>query len=41
MYNMAGKAFERDGNFDAVQKKYTLTDEIKKVILSNLENVKK
>lgn len=41
MYAMAGKAFERDGNFEAVQKKYTLTDEIKKVILSNLENAKK
>ncbi len=41
MYAMAGKAFERDGNFEAVQKKYTLTDEIRKVILSNLENAKK
>lgn len=40
MYQMAGKAFKRDGNFNAVEKQYTLTDEIKKTILSNLENSK-
>jgi hypothetical protein len=40
MYGMAGKAFKRDGNFNAVEKQYTLTDDIKKTILSNLENSK-
>ena len=40
MYQMAGKAFKRDGNFNAVEKQYTLTDDIKKTILSNLENSK-
>ena len=40
MYGMAAKAYERDGNFDAVEKKYTLTPDQKKVILSNLESAK-
>lgn len=37
MYEHAGKAYERDGNFEAVEKAYTLDDKTKKVILSNLK----
>ena len=40
MYTMAGKAFKRDGNFNSVEKQYTLTEAVKKTILSNLENSK-
>lgn len=40
MYGMAGKAFKRDGNFNSVEKQYTLTEAVKKTILSNLENSK-
>tara|TARA_B100000963_G_scaffold110861_1_gene96475 strand:+ start:80 stop:673 length:594 start_codon:yes stop_codon:yes gene_type:complete len=41
MYGMAGKAYQRDGNFLSVEKKYTLTADQKKIILSNLETSKK
>jgi len=37
MYEHAGKAYIRDGNFDSVEKKYTLDDKTKKVILSNIK----
>ncbi len=37
MYEHAGKAYERDGNFEAVEKAYTLDAKTKKVILSNLK----
>jgi hypothetical protein len=37
MYEHAGKAYERDGNFEAVEKKYTLDAKTKKVILSNIK----
>ena len=37
MYDFAGKAYKRDGNFDAVEAKYILTDEAKATILKNLK----
>ncbi len=37
MYEHAGKAYERDGNFEAVEKKYILDAKTKKVILSNIK----
>jgi hypothetical protein len=37
MYEHAGKAYIRDGNFDSVEKKYTLDSKTKKVILSNIK----
>lgn len=40
MYEHAGKAYLRDGNFKSVEDKYILTDDAKKVILSNLNKSK-
>ncbi len=37
MYGHAGNAYLRDGNFESVEKKYTMSAETKKVILSNIK----
>ena len=37
MYEHAGKAYLRDGNFESVEKKYTMDSKTKKVILSNIK----
>jgi len=38
MYEHAGKAYERDGNFDSVEKVYILDAKTKKVILKNIKS---
>tara|TARA_R110000824_G_scaffold84868_2_gene211358 strand:+ start:3015 stop:3599 length:585 start_codon:yes stop_codon:yes gene_type:complete len=38
MYEHAGKAYVRDGNFESVEKKYTMDAKTKKVILSNIKS---
>lgn len=38
MYDHAAKAFVRDGSFDAVEKKYILSPDVKKVILTNIKS---
>jgi hypothetical protein len=38
MYEHAGTAYLRDGNFESVEKKYTMDAKTKKVILSNIKS---